>query len=210
MKRISSKSRLAIMLSGLEGFSEPKVRQEQYLMDGDTGASILWNALLFGDIEGKVIADLGCGTGILGIGVLLLGAKRAFFVDSDKNAVEIAKNNLSKVKSEGYSLCNADFICQDIGRLKIKADVVIQNPPFGTKVRHNDVFFLEKALETAPVVYSFHKSESKEFLERFSAKNNAKITHVWSFKFPLKASFSFHRRRIHRINASCFRFKILK
>src|SRR3989339_2175564 len=102
MAKNMSKSRLAIALSGLEGFYEPKVRQEQYLMDSEIGASMLWNAYLLRDIEGKVIADLGCGTGLLGIGSLLLGAKHVFFVDSDEKVLEIAKNNVSKVKSEGY------------------------------------------------------------------------------------------------------------
>ncbi|MBS3104974.1 methyltransferase [Candidatus Woesearchaeota archaeon] len=207
MAKNMSKSRLAIALSGLKGFYEPKVRQEQYLMDSEIGASVLWNACLFGDIEGKVITDLGCGTGMLGIGALLLGANRVIFVDSDEKALETAKNNVSKVESEGYSLGKSEFICKDIGKLELKADVVLQNPPFGTKMRHNDIFFLEKALKTAPVAYSFHKSETKAFLERFSAKINAKITHVWAFKFPLKATFSFHRRKIHRINVSCFRFE---
>ena len=206
MRQISSKSRLAIILSGLEGFYEPKVSQEQYLMDSEIGASMLWNAYLLGDIEGKVIADLGCGTGLLGIGSLLLGAKRVIFVDSDENALETAKKNISKVKSEGYSFGKPEFICKDIGKLNLKVDVVIQNPPFGTKVKHNDVFFLENALKTAPVVYSFHKSETKAFLEGFSAKKNTKITHVWDFRFPLKATFSFHRRQIHRIGVSCLRF----
>ena len=214
MAQISSKSRLAVVLSKLEGFYEPKVRQEQYLMDSEIGASTLWNAYLIGDIEGKVIADLGCGTGVLGIGALLLGAKRTFFVDSDEKALEMAENNVLKVKSEGYRLGSAEFICKDIGKLEIKdsvkVEVLLQNPPFGTKVRHNDILFLEKALETSPVVYSFHKSETKRFLERFSAKKNAKITHVWDFKFPLKATFIFHRRQIHRINVSCFRFERFK
>lgn len=210
MTQIKSKSGLAILLSKLEGFSEPKVRQEQYLMDSEIGAFTLWNAYLLGDIEGKVIADLGCGTGIFGIGALLLGAKQAIFVDSDEKALEIAKKNVSKVRSEGYILGKVKFICQDIGKIKIKAEIVFQNPPFGTKVGHADASFLEKALETASVVYSFHKSESKGFLERFSAKKNAKITHVWNFKFPLKASFPFHRRQIHRIDVSCFRFQRLK
>ena len=98
MTKISSKSTLAIALSRLEDFSKPKVRQEQYLMDSEIGASMLWNACLLGDIGAKTIADLGCGTGILGIGALLLGAKQVIFVDSDEKALEIAKKNVLKVK----------------------------------------------------------------------------------------------------------------
>ena len=207
MKRIHTKSSLAILLSKLEGFSEPKVREEQYLMDSEVGASILWNAYILGDIEGKVIADLGCGTGVLGIGALVLGAKLVIFVDSDKKVLDTSRKNVLKIKSEGDSLGKPIFICQDVRKLKLKPDVVLQNPPFGTKLRHYDLFFLEKALKIAPVVYSFHKSETKGFLRQFSARINAEITHAWDFKFPLKATFAFHRRQIHRINVSCLRFE---
>ena len=204
MIKTMSKSRLAIILSGLQCFYEPKVRSEQYLMDSEIGAEVLWNAYLLGDIGGKVIADLGCGTGLLGIGALLLGAKQVYFVDFDKEALAIAKNNILKVKSEGSRV---KLVYENVSNLKLQAGTVIQNPPFGTKNKHADILFLKKALEIAQVVYSFHKSETKVYLEQFSAKNNAKITHVWDFKFPLKATFTFHRRKIHRINVSCLRFE---
>lgn len=214
MSEIRSKSGLAIALSRLEVFSEPKVRAEQYVSDSETAAFVLWQAALLGDIRGKVIADLGCGTGLLGIGALLLGAKSVLFVDFDEKAIEKAKKNLLKVKSEGYSVGKNVFICKDVGQLMKKEaigiDAVIQNPPFGTKVMHSDILFLEKAIEMAPIVYSFHKSETKAFLERFLAKKNAEITHIWDFKFPIKASFHFHRRQIHRVNVSCIRLAAKK
>ena len=133
-----------------------------------------------------------------------------FFVDFDKEALEIAKMNISKVKSEDYKLGKIDIIHRDVEKLDIKVDAVFQNPPFGTKERHKDSLFLKKALEVAPVVYSFHKSETKAFLHKLSKENNATITHVWNFKFPLKVAFDFHRRRIHRIDVSCFRFETSK
>lgn len=207
MNIITSKSGLAIILSRLKGFDSPKVQQEQYIMDSEIGASILWSVYLLGDIKNKIIVDLGCGTGVLGIGALLLGAKKIFFIDNDAKALEIALNNILKVKSEGYSVGEIEFIEKEIVYVELEADIVIQNPPFGTKIRHNDMVFLKKAIKIAPIVYSFHKSESRTFFERFSAKNNAKITHIWDFRFPLKATLSFHRRQIHRIGVSCFRFE---
>ena len=211
MSEIRSKSGLAIILSRLEAFSEPKVKAEQYISDSETVAYTIWQAALLGDIRGKVMADLGCGTGLLGIGALLLGAKHVLFIDFDENALEKAKKNLLKVKNDGYKVGKAEFICREIGQLlkeeSGRIDAVIQNPPFGTKVRHSDILFLEKAMEIAPITYSFHKSETKGFLERFAARKNAKITHIWDFKFPLKASFSFHRRQIYRVNVSCLRFE---
>src|SRR3989344_3796063 len=102
MNKNITKSGLAVVLSQLKKFEEPKVRQEQYFMDSEIAASVLWNAYLLKDIEGKTIADLGCGTGVLGVGALLMGARQVWLVDSDEKALETAKNNLSKVKSEGY------------------------------------------------------------------------------------------------------------
>jgi len=207
MKEIRSKSGLAIALSKLEGFKEPKVRVEQYTVDSEIGAFVLWNGLLKEDIRQKVSVDLGCGTGTLGMGALLLGAKKVFFVDSDSLALKMAKHNLKKVKSEFLIEGEADFVCKDIGGFSEKCDTVIENPPFGVKVRHADRVFLKKAFETGKVIYSFHKSESKRFIGRFSNKNEFKITDVWDFKFPLKATYKFHSRRIKYIDVSCFRLE---
>ncbi|HLD42313.1 MAG TPA: hypothetical protein VJB06_04700, partial [archaeon] len=154
----------------------------------------------------------------------LLGAKRVILVDIDKTALNIAKENISNVKSDGCnSLCEMEIVEKNIeviwgkekvrgvgGEKGIKGDVVVENPPFGTKVRHADIMFLGKALEIAGVVYSLHKSESKGFLERFAGKKKAKMTHAWRYELPLKAAFGFHTRRIHRISVSCFRFSTTK
>ncbi len=45
------------------------------------------------DIKGKTVADVGCGSGILGICALTLGAERCTFVDNDENAVAATKEN---------------------------------------------------------------------------------------------------------------------
>lgn len=46
------------------------------------------------ETRGKRIADLGCGSGILGISFLKDGAQSCFFVDYDEQAVEATKRNL--------------------------------------------------------------------------------------------------------------------
>ncbi len=203
--RILSKSSLAIVLSGLEGFKEQKVRIEQYITDSEVAASILWDAYLRKDVEGKVIADLGSGTGILGLGALLLGAKRVYFVEIDKDAIEIAKMNYNTLKSEGSIEGKVVFIHKDILDFNEKADVVIENPPFGVKRRHADRSFLEKAIKIAPIVYSLHKSESFGFIEGFCREKKVNFASISTFDFPLKASLSHHTRRIYRFKVSCFR-----
>jgi putative methylase len=204
--RVRSKGSLGVALSSLKGFSEPKVRVEQYSTDSEIAAEVLWTAYLGGDI-GKVSVDLGCGTGIMGVGLLLLGAKKVYFVDSDEKVIEIAKTNLKKVKSEFSTVGEAIFKCVDVLDFDQKADLVVQNPPFGVKVRHMDRIFLEKAFETSDVIYSFHKSEGKKFILDLSTRKGFNVTNIWDFDFPLKNTYGYHTRKIKRIKVSCFRFE---
>lgn len=45
------------------------------------------------DLGGKRVLDVGCGSGILGLSALLLGAEHAELVDIDQQAVDIARHN---------------------------------------------------------------------------------------------------------------------
>jgi len=204
--QIGSKKQLAVLLSKLKGFEGPKVRAEQYTTDPEIAAEVLWAAFMNEDI-GKVSVDLGCGPGILGIGLLVLGAERVYFVDFDKDALETAKNNLEKAKSECKVLGEAVWVLDDVANFNEKAGLVVQNPPFGVKVRNADRLFLKKAFEVGEVIYSFHKSEGKQFIDTFSRENKFRITNIMDFNFPLKATMSYHSRRIKRINVSCFRME---
>ena len=64
--------------------------------------------------EGDRLLDLGCGSGILSIGALLLGAQSAFAVDIDANSVKIAGENAQKNHIEaGRYLTACGNICDD-------------------------------------------------------------------------------------------------
>lgn len=206
---LSSKSSLAIILSNLKGFKEQKVSLEQYTTDSEIAASILWDACLRGDIRQKVIADFGSGTGILGLGALLLGAKKVYFIEIDQDAIKISKDNYKRLKSEFSLKGCAVFLNQGIQDFDKAVDVIIENPPFGVKKRHADKIFLEKAIKTAPIVYSLHKSESKCFIDSFCRDNNINSANITTFTFPLKASLDYHKKRIHRFYVGCFRLEKL-
>lgn len=45
------------------------------------------------DLSGKRVLDVGCGSGILGLSALLLGAEHAELVDIDIQAVDVARHN---------------------------------------------------------------------------------------------------------------------
>ena len=204
---IGSKGQLGVVLSKLEGFNSAKVRVEQYTTDSEIASQILWEASLRGDIKEKVIADFGSGTGILGLGTMLLGAKQVYFVENDAEALEIAKQNYKTLKSEFKLSGKAFFELKDIANVGIKVDLVVQNPPFGTKTRHADRLFLSKAFESADVVYSFHKLSTRDFIEAFARDNKFNITNMWGFDFPLKATMPHHEKRIQRIKVGCWRFE---
>lgn len=209
---ISSKSKLAILLSKLRVFEDPKLKSEQYTTDSEIAADVLWQAYYLGDIENKTIADLGSGTGILGLGALLLGAKEVFFIENDKNPVKTAKENLKFLEKEtSIKLAEkAIFLNKDINNFNDKVDTVIQNPPFGTKQKHADKIFLEKAFSLAKIIYSFHKLETEIFVNKISKDYGFEITYLWKFDLPIKATYSFHKKRIHRIKVGCWRMKRIK
>ena len=200
------KSKLEILLSKLKPFSKPQAKAEQHPIDSENASLVLWNAFLLGDIKDKTIADFGCGTGILGLGALLLGAKQCYFIDADKEAIKLAEENLKEVERETKMKLSdkADFINQEISSFNKKVDVIIQNPPFGTTIKHADVAFLNKALSTAKVVYSVHKTSTLEFIKQYAEKSG-RVTHYFRLKLQLKKTMPWHKQKIKEIDVTCVR-----
>ncbi len=191
-----TKSRLAIALSKIKGFNDPKIRLEQYITDSEIAAEILWNAYLEGDIEGKTVADLGCGTGIFSLGCVKLNAKKVYAVESDKDALDIAREN---VKSR-----TCTFINSDVKEFDKKVDTVIQNPPYGTKDKHADREFLVKAFQISNKIYSMHKLSTSSFVEKIAEDYEFKIKKVLKFNLPLKKSYQFHKKKTEKIEVGCW------
>ena len=82
--------------------------------------------------ENTVVADLGCGSGILSVVALLLGAKSAFAVDIDANAIKTAYENadLSGVDKSKYYVTSGNVIDDKALQDEIgydKYDVVVAN-----------------------------------------------------------------------------------
>ncbi|WP_048055248.1 METTL5 family protein [Pyrococcus sp. NA2] len=196
------KKELAILLSKLRGFKNPKAWLEQYRTPGNAASDLLWLAYSLGDIEGKVIADLGAGTGVLSYGALLLGAKKVYAVEIDSEAVEILKENLKEFKGK------FEVFLGDVSSFKVKVDTVIMNPPFGSQRKHADRPFLLKAFEISDVIYSIHlaKEDVRNFIRRFSSDNGFMITHRITTSIEIPAQFFFHRKRLERVTVDIYRF----
>ncbi len=85
------------------------------------------------DIQGKTLVDYGCGSGILAIAALKLGAKQVIAVDHDPQAI-IATNNNAKqngVSDRLLAVSSEDFQPQhvDIVMANILANILIELAP---------------------------------------------------------------------------------
>lgn len=200
-----TKKELSILLSKLKVFEEPELRLEQYPTDPEIAGEALWFAYMQGDIEGKMIADLGSGTGILGLGALLLSAKKAFLVDIDTKAVELAMQNKAFLEKETGKKMDASFVAGDVNMFDENVDVVIMNPPFGTQSEKIDTLFLIKAMSLAKVIYSFHKASTKTYINKLVKDNGFETTHYKEYDFPIKMSMPQHKKKIERIKVGLWR-----
>lgn len=64
----------------------------------------------FGDIEGRNVLDLGCGTGMLGIAACILGAGTVTGLDVDDGALRAAAENADCMDVD------IDLVCCDVAR----------------------------------------------------------------------------------------------
>jgi putative methylase len=214
LKMVRSKKQLAVLLSKLQGFKQPKIKLEQYQTPSEIAAEWAWQMALNGDVEGKIIADFACGPGIIGIALLILGAKKVHFVDCDPKIIQICKQNYHQVL-EKYELSNAQFHICDIKDFNLNRsnssiapiDIVVQNPPFGTQQKHHDRIFLLKAFNTADIVYSMHKSATFEFIRAISSDNQFEITHKWFHKFTLPKTMPHHNKKQASVDVNIWRLQ---
>ena len=80
---------------------------------------------------GERVLDLGCGSGILFIGGMLLGAKEAYAVDIEENATRIARENAAEnhLDPERYTISCGNIISDETLRQEIGSgyDVITAN-----------------------------------------------------------------------------------
>jgi putative methylase len=190
-------NQLERMLENLEGFSDPSPRLEQYQTPAPLAARLLYHAALSGDIEGRRVCDLGCGTGILAIGAALLGAREVVAVDIDRTALEIARSNAERAGVDILFL-HADVADPATPERIGECDTVIMNPPFGAQQAHADRPFIDAALVIAPVVYGIFNAGSRSFVNAYLA-GRGEIEEVIGGQLSIKRAFSFHRDEVREI-----------
>ena len=74
------------------------------------------------DLTGKTVVDFGCGSGILGIAAIKLGAKRMIGIDIDPQALEASKDN-----AERNSVADKLEVYLPENQPEFTADIVVAN-----------------------------------------------------------------------------------
>ncbi len=202
-------------LEGLKSFTNPDVRLEQYQTPARFAAELLHYIDIADGIAGKTVLDLGCGCGILGFGCVRLAAAKVVGVDIDDSALSVAIENKEDVGLDDDTILflNNDVVNIDKSDFS-HSDMVIMNPPFGTKKQPNiDEKFVVKALELADIVYSVHKSSTRHhwgvvaqlWKEKFGW--NIKVqTCIAGQPFTIPRMYKFHKKQEQEVLVDLMRF----
>lgn len=209
MKKITRKKHLEMRLQSIPSHPKPKVNLEQYTTPSIIASDLVWNAYSLGDIVGKNIFDLGCGTGMLTIASALMGANLAVGIDIDEDSIDLANE-----VSYNLNVDNVKFIKTDIADFNCAWNVntVFQNPPFGSQRKVDagqDLKFVKKAIELeTEVLYSFHMASTEEFLMNYYMENNLDITHVFRYNFPIPKIYDFHTKENQNVSVIVLRAEL--
>jgi predicted RNA methylase len=190
---------LEIQLAKLKTLENPSLNLEQYPVSPRVAAELLYMAgFEHDDLQGRTV-DLGTGTGRLAIGAALMGSTHVTGVDADSRALALARGNAGMVGVE------VEWIQSPVEELGGRYDVVVMNPPYGTRRIHADLQFLRKSFQLAPVTYTIHKSSTRSFLSRYVKKTGGRIDETRSMRLEIPHLFSFHRRRSESIEVDILR-----
>lgn len=215
-----------MLLEQVRGFDRPDVTKEQYVTPAIVAADLLYFAFMNGDLDGSVI-DLGCGTGVLAIGARVLKddagmddagtgvTQKVIGIDSDNRALEVARANAESLGTDvDWIRCDVRDV-RDVPDIAVvlnagsRFDTVVMNPPFGAQEKGNDRPFLDKALEIGRVVYSIHNAGSSSFIESY-IKGRGAVTDIVELKFPMRHTYSFHKKEIALIDVELYRIEAVE
>ena len=129
---------------------------------------------IFFQLEKSVILDLYAGTGSFGLECLSRQAKNVFFIEKDKNAIEILKKNIDKLKlknktkiffSEIFKLIEKSYFSE------FKFDLIFCDPPFKSKniSRLIETIYAQKILKrNGIIIIHRNKNASDKFPNFFN------------------------------------------
>jgi len=197
---------LELLLEKVPEFMNPSKELEQYTTPSRIAAHMLWTAYMKEKISGKIVIDLGCGTGKLAYGAMLLNASSVYCVDIDKDALNIAKEFISERINELGLRGVVDFLLADIrSGIPLRPPencTIVMNPPFGIWSKGADMEFLKESLKMCRNIFSIHKASEgllKKMNELKSLAPSLSYRVLFQDLMGLRMSMPHHRKRIHYI-----------
>ena len=187
------------ILQGLERIPSPRPEVEQYATPAAIAAEVIYLALGKGDVAGVRVLDAGCGAGILGIAAKLLGAASVIGIDIDPSALRVARRNAERAHVD------VNWRREDMAAFDESVDTVLTNPPFGSQRKHADRPFIDRSLQLADVVYSFHNAVTETYVRNRIEARGGTITDRIPYRFPNPRAFPFHRDGMREVAVVLFR-----
>ena len=95
----------------------------------------------------------------------------------------------------------------------MRFDTLFQNPPFGSQergMRHADRKFMEFAMNSAEVIYSFHMKSTEEFVIDFYNDLGGDVSHKFVYKFPIPKIYDFHKKESQDVKVVVLRVENFK
>ncbi len=121
------------------------------------------------DLNNKIVIDYGCGSGILAIAALKLGAERVIGIDIDPQAIQASRDNAERNNvSQKIGL----YLAQDLPD-NLQADVVIANILAGP------------LKELAPQISKLVKTDGKLGLSGILANQSQSVCEAYKSQFEL-------------------------
>lgn len=90
--------------------------------------------MLQADVPNAVFYDFFSGSGGIGIEALSRGAKHAYFIDNNKNAIACLKQNLQFTKLSDQATVHFRDALGAIPFLQEKADIIFMDPPYALSI----------------------------------------------------------------------------
>lgn len=141
--------------------------------------------------------DLGCGTGMLSIGLAVLGAPHVVGVDLDADALSQAAANVSQFEGLPVDLLRADVAeLPSHVAMRAVASLVLMNPPFGSWRKGADAAFLRAAFHVSRrTVYSLHKRSTRAHIRKVALQQlHASAAEVIAeLEYDLPATYKHHK-----------------
>jgi putative methylase len=190
-------------LSKVPDHPDPDPELEQYTTPAGLATDLLFEAYHLDDLGGQFVLDLGCGTGMLGIGASLMGAMPVYGFDIDEQAIDVAREAAQRAGAS-----QATFEAMPVQEMiEFEGDTILCNPPFGAQNRHADRPFLEVAARTGDVCYTFHLTETMDWVTQRIRDLDGEPTHQFEFRFPIEAQFPFHEDPTRDVHVTVVRWE---